>query len=81
VSAADAMRVQQARAALKSFPADAVMIGHALEDAGRYRRDRAEAWCADCLAHPAGACDDHVDQLDQADAYAELGRQLQEAGR
>jgi len=62
-------------------PADAVIIGQALEDAERYRRDRAEAWCAGCLAHPAGACDDHVDELDQADAYAELGRQLQEAGR
>jgi len=62
-------------------PAGAVIIGQALEDAERYRRDRAEAWCADCRAHPAGACDDHADQLDQADAYAELGRQLQEADR
>ena len=59
-------------------PAEAVVIGRGLADAESYRRDRAEAWCADCEAHPAGACDQHVDDFDQADAYAELGRQHQE---
>ena len=29
-------------------------------------------------ATPAGACETHVDDLDQADAYAELGRQLRQ---
>jgi len=63
-------------------PADVAIIGQALADAEAYRRDGAEAWCADCEARPEGACDDHVDDLDRADAYAELGRQLeQEADR
>jgi hypothetical protein len=59
-------------------PADGVTIGQALADAERYRRDSAEAWCADCDAHPAGACDRHLDDLDRAGAYAELARQLQQ---
>lgn len=57
-------------------PADAVTIRQALVDAELARRDRAAAWCADCESRPEGACESHVDDLDQADAYAELGRQL-----
>ena len=59
-------------------PADAVILGQALADAEAYRRDRAGAWCADCQHHPAGACEGHVDDLDQADAYAGLAAQLQQ---
>jgi hypothetical protein len=55
-----------------------VTIGQALDDAEAYRRRRVEDWCADCLGHPAGACETHLDDLDQADAYAGLGRQLQQ---
>jgi hypothetical protein len=63
-------------------PADAVTVARALADAERYRRRRVEDWCADCAGSPAEACDTHLDDLDQADAYAELGRQLQqEAGQ
>jgi hypothetical protein len=47
-------------------PADAVTLRQALADAEAYRRDR------------AAACEDHVDDLDQAEAYAGLGRQLQQ---
>ena len=59
-------------------PADAAVLARALADAEAYRRERAGAWCADCQGHPAGACETHVDDLDQADAYAGLGRQLQQ---
>jgi hypothetical protein len=62
-------------------PAGAVVVGQALEDAERCRRHRATAWCADCQAHPAGACDEHVDQLDQADVYRALAAELDAAGR
>jgi hypothetical protein len=62
-------------------PADAAIVGQALADAERGRRAQAAARCADCEAHPAAACESHVDDLDQADAYAELGRQLQEEDR
>jgi hypothetical protein len=61
-------------------PADAAVLGQALADAEVYRRGRAGDWCADCAGSPAEACDDHLDDLDQADAYAELGRQLQQEG-
>ena len=61
-------------------PADAVTIGQALADAERYRRRRVEDWCADCAGSPAEACDTHLDDLDQADAYAGLGRQLHQEG-
>ena len=59
-------------------PADAAVLARALADAERYRRRRVEDWCADCAGSPAEACDTHLDELDQADAYAELGRQLQQ---
>lgn len=59
-------------------PADAAVLGQALTDAEGGRRDRAGGWCADCAGSPAQACDDHLDDLDQADAYAGLGRQLQQ---
>ena len=59
-------------------PAEAAVLGQALADAERYRRRRVEDWCADCAGAPAEACDGHLDDLDQADAYAELGRQLQQ---
>jgi len=59
-------------------PADAVTIGQALDDAEAYRRRRAGDWCADCAGSPAGACDPHLDDLDQADVYAGLARQLQQ---
>jgi hypothetical protein len=32
--------------------------------------------CADCDGHPAGLCAPHVADLDRADAYAALARQL-----
>jgi hypothetical protein len=63
-------------------PADTAVLGQALDDVQAYRRERAEAYCYECAQHPAGACETHVDDLDQADAYAGLGRQLrQEDGR
>ena len=63
-------------------PADTAVLGQALDDVQAYRRERAEAYCYECAQHPAGACETHADDLDQADAYAGLGRQLrQEDGR
>lgn len=61
-------------------PADAATVARALADAESYRRDGAEEQCADCEAAPAGACEDHLNDLDLADAYADLGRQLQQDG-
>ena len=58
-------------------PADAETIRQALGEAEAARRERAAAWCVHCEGHPARACERHVDDLDQADAYAELARQLQ----
>lgn len=52
------------------------VVAQALADAETYRRTRVENWCADCAAAPAGACDDHLDDLDQADAYRDLAAKL-----
>jgi hypothetical protein len=62
-------------------PADAAVLGQALADAEAYRRGQADGWCADCAGSPAEACTDHLDALDQADAYAELARQLQDGAQ
>jgi hypothetical protein len=62
--------------------AQAAVIAQALDDAESYRRKRAADWCSDCETAPEGACQDHLDDLDAADAYAELGRRMQqEAGQ
>ena len=59
-------------------PADAITLARALADAERYRRRRVEDWCADCAGSPAEACGTHLDDLDQADTYVGLARQLQQ---
>jgi hypothetical protein len=48
----------------------------ALADAVAYRTAGADARCEDCMAHPAGCCDRHADDLDQADRYRQLVREL-----
>ncbi len=52
-----------------------IVLG-ALADAVAYRTSGADARCEDCMAHPAGCCDRHADELDQADAYRQLAREL-----
>lgn len=53
-------------------PADAAIIARALKDAETFRMREAAEFCADCEAHPAGACDDHLDDVDAAQAYHDL---------
>ena len=48
----------------------------ALADAAAYRTAGADARCEDCMAHPAGCCDPHADDLEQADAYRDLAREI-----
>jgi hypothetical protein len=48
----------------------------ALADAATYRAAGADARCEDCMAHPAGCCDSHADDLDRASAYRELAREI-----
>jgi hypothetical protein len=52
------------------------VVAQALADAEEYRRKRAADWCGDCETAPEGACQDHVDDLDQADAYKDLAAEL-----
>ena len=59
--------------------AQAAAVRRALADAEAYRRQRAAAWCADCESSPAGACTDHVDDLDAADGYRDLAAGLARA--
>ena len=57
-------------------PADATVLGQALADAEAHRRRRAGAYCYDCASTHAGACHDHLDDLDRADAYRDLAAEL-----
>ena len=50
------------------------ILGQALADAIEYRQPA--GLCADCDDHPAGLCTPHAADLDRADAYAALARQL-----
>jgi hypothetical protein len=60
-------------------PADAVTMRGALADAAEYRRKEAAQWCAGCEASPAEACEEHLDELDAAQAYDDLAAQLTDA--
>jgi hypothetical protein len=56
--------------------AQAAVIRQALADAEAYRRKRASDWCDDCATSPAQACSDHLDDLDQADAFRAVAAEL-----
>jgi hypothetical protein len=57
----------------------------ALDVAAEYRRYRADLPCDRCDASPQGCCDDHMADLEAADAYdhlaAEIWETRREAGR
>ena len=72
-------RGRHARGTITVTTAQAAVIHQALADAKAYRRERAGAYCYDCANTPAGACDDHLDDLDQADAYRDLAAELASA--
>jgi hypothetical protein len=55
-------------------PAQRDLLGQALADA--VARREPSGFCEDCEAHPAGLCPGHAGDLDLADAYVALGRQL-----
>jgi hypothetical protein len=55
------------------------MLG-ALDDAAAARMDRAAAWCDDCRAAPDECCEGHAGDLDVADAYRQVARELRAAG-
>jgi hypothetical protein len=57
-------------------PAELTVVLGALDHAEQLLRERAAAYCDDCATHPAGACEEHVDQLDQADDYQVLAARL-----
>jgi hypothetical protein len=59
--------------------AQAPIVARALADAEGYRRLRADQWCANCETAPQGACEDHLNDLDLADAYRDLATGLAEA--
>ncbi len=61
------------------MPLDPGQLGtllRALADAAAHRTGRADARCEDCLAHPAGLRDPHAGDLDHAEAYRAVERQL-----
>jgi hypothetical protein len=56
--------------------AEGAVIMRALADAEGYRHLHASQWCAKCETAPEGACAEHVDDLDLAEAYRHLTAQL-----
>jgi hypothetical protein len=56
-------------------PAGHVVVGLALADAVNFRDPSGQ--CRDCDESPAGLWEDHAADLDKADAYLELARQLE----
>jgi hypothetical protein len=51
-------------------------VAHAFVDGIRWRNHVAAQDCADCDHHPEGLCERHAQDLDQAAAYEQLGRDL-----
>lgn len=56
--------------------AQVAVITGALADAERYRRECGSGLCADCAASPDGACQDHLEDLDRANAYSDVAGEL-----
>lgn len=56
--------------------AEGAVIMRALADAEGYRHLRASQRCAKCEAAPAGACHDHLIDVDLAGVYRDLINQL-----
>jgi hypothetical protein len=48
----------------------------ALADAETYRMREAAEFCGECEIHPAGACEDHLDDVAAAQAYNDLTAEL-----
>lgn len=48
----------------------------ALADAETYVTERDATWCDTCESAPEGACHEHVNDLDQADRYRQLAREI-----
>jgi hypothetical protein len=55
---------------------EGALIMRALADAEGYRHLRADRWCARCEAAPAGACDEHLGDIELASAYGDLSARL-----
>jgi hypothetical protein len=55
---------------------DLATIAAALEDAAASRRERVAAYCHDCVSNPAGARDDHLNDLDRAGEYDVLAARI-----
>jgi hypothetical protein len=52
----------------------------AMDDAAMSRTERAGFYCMDCSLSPAEVCQAHADDLDVADAYRQVARELRAAG-
>lgn len=74
---ADALESVLGAGAENTRPDLVEVLGRALADAAGYREARgSDSACADCEASPSGLCYDHAGDLDRADAYRDLARQL-----
>jgi hypothetical protein len=58
-------------------PAQLATVLAALDDAAAFRTERAKAYCVRCAEHPAGACDEHLDDLDAAERYRQMAQEIE----
>jgi hypothetical protein len=63
--------------AMTLTPAQLATVLTALADAETYRMREAAGFCGTCETHPAGACEDHLDDVDAAQAYSDLAGELE----
>ena len=59
---------------------ESALVLDALEVAAEYRRYRADLSCVACARSQAGLCDDHAADIERAEEYAALARQIRRAG-
>ncbi|MHB1432647.1 MAG: hypothetical protein ACYCVZ_11095 [Streptosporangiaceae bacterium] len=63
-------------AGLLLTPKDKRLLLAALDDAATYRTERAGTCCGACESADAGMCDEHADDVDQAEAYRALAGRI-----
>lgn len=56
--------------------ADVITIMQALSDAEGWRRGRVDHWCARCENAPQARCEEHLADMDRANAYGVLAAAL-----
>jgi hypothetical protein len=68
--------IRRPRARVALTRDDGQLIMRALADAAAFRQHRVNQWCESCMTAPERVCDEHLADMNLADAYGVLAAEL-----